>query len=125
MEREPSAVILLGHGSRKEEANRALEDVAQKVASELGTDQVKVAYLQLATPGLEEVVGSFAREGVRRVVLVPFFLFAGAHVLEDIPDAVNALRRRHPGLEIAVASVLGDHPKLVEAAAERAREALA
>jgi sirohydrochlorin ferrochelatase len=46
-------------------------------------------------------------------------------VLEDIPTAVEALRRDHPGVEILLAPHLGTHPKLAEIAAERLQEVLA
>ncbi len=119
-----SAVVLLGHGSRRAEANRGLEQVARAVGSLLDGEVVEVAYLQLARPGLAEAVERCVAAGARRVAVVPFFLFPGAHVLEDIPAEVERLRALHPGVAISVGRVLGDHPKLAQAAADRAREAL-
>lgn len=119
-----SAVVLLGHGSRRAEANAGLEEVARAVASLLPGETVEVAYLQLARPGLAEAVERCVAAGARRIAVVPFFLFPGAHVLEDIPAEAERLRARHPGVAISVGRVLGDHPKLAEAAADRAREAL-
>lgn len=119
-----SAVVLLGHGSRRAEANAGLEEVARAVASLLRAETVEVAYLQLARPGLGEAVERCVAAGARRIAVVPFFLFPGAHVLEDIPAEAERLRARYPGVAISVGRVLGDHPKLAEAAADRAREAL-
>ena len=124
MEREPAAIVLLGHGSRLESANRGLEEVGRRVASILGAEQVETAFLQLARPGLEEAVERCVRAGARRIAVVPFFLFSGAHVSQDIPNTVDRLREKHPGVEIVVTGALGDHPKLAEAAADRAREVL-
>ncbi len=119
-----SAVVLLGHGSRRAEANRGLEQVARAVGSLLDGEVVETAYLQLARPGLAEAVERCVAAGARRVAVVPFFLFTGAHVLDDIPAEVERLRALHPGVVISVGRVLGDHPKLAQAAADRAREAL-
>ncbi len=119
-----SAVVLLGHGSRRAEANRGLEQVARAVGSLLDGEVVEIAYLQLARPGLAEAVERCVAAGARRVAVVPFFLFTGAHVLDDIPAEVERLRALHPGVVISVGRVLGDHPKLAQAAADRAREAL-
>ncbi len=118
------AVVLLGHGSRLPAGNQGLHQVAARVAEALAGARVEVAFLQLAEPGLEEAVERCFAAGARRVAVVPFFLFPGAHVQEDIPRALAALEARHPGLELRLASVLGDHPKLAEVAAERAREVM-
>jgi len=109
-----SAVVLLGHGSRRAEANRGLEQVARAVGSLLDGEAVEIAYLQLARPGLAEAVERCVAAGARRVAVVPFF----------IPAEVERLRALHPGVVISVGRVLGDHPKLAQAAADRAREAL-
>ncbi|MBE0618455.1 MAG: CbiX/SirB N-terminal domain-containing protein [Proteobacteria bacterium] len=120
-----AAVILLGHGSRLPEANHGLDGVAREVAELLGGSQVEVAFLQLARPGLAEAADRCVAAGARSVAIVPFFLFAGAHVRDDIPQELERLRSRHPGIQFRVAPVLGGHPKLAEAAAERAQEAMA
>jgi sirohydrochlorin ferrochelatase len=124
MEEPKTAVILLGHGSRLAEANEGLLSVAARVAELVDANLVEVAFLQLAQPGLREAADRCVGAGANRVVVVPFFLFPGAHVRDDIPSEVTRLRARHPGVSFSVAAVLGDHPKLAEAAADRAREAL-
>jgi len=118
------AIILLGHGSRLPGGNQGLYAVAAQVSDQLGGCRVEAAFLQLAEPGLEEAVARCFAAGARRITVVPFFLFAGAHVQEDIPRALVALESRHPGLELRLCGVLGDHPKLAEVAAERAREVM-
>jgi sirohydrochlorin ferrochelatase len=119
------AVILLGHGSRLNEANQGLATVAARVAELVEADRVEVAYLQLAHPGLREAAARCVGAGATRIVVVPLFLFPGAHVRDDIPSEVAQLRLQNPGVTFTIAKVLGDHPKLAELAADRAREALA
>ena len=121
---DTGAVVLLGHGSRLDEGNRGLHEVANRVAEQLGGPPVEAAFLQLARPGLEEAVERCVARGAHRIVVVPFFLFPGAHVQEDIPSILAELESRHPGVELHLGRVLGDHPKLAEAAAERAREVM-
>lgn len=118
-----TAVVLLGHGSRLAEANRGLEGVARELRSLQG-GWVEVAFLQLAPPTLGDTVFQCVQAGADRVVIQPFFLFPGAHVLEDIPREVDELRRLYPTTELLLAPHLGAHPKLAEIAAERLREVL-
>jgi sirohydrochlorin ferrochelatase len=119
-----TAVVLLGHGSRLPEANQGLAEVAGHLRFLHVGEWVEVAFLQLAQPGLGEVVFQCVQAGADRVVVQPFFLFPGAHVLQDIPAAVEALRRAHPAVEILLAPHLGAHRKLAEIAAERLQEVL-
>lgn len=125
MGQESDAVILLGHGSRQHEANQGLEGVARQVAALLGAVRVEVAFLQLARPGFAEAADRCVAAGARKVVVLPFFLFPGAHVREDITYEMERLRACHPGVEFCAAEVLGGHPKLAEAAADRVFEARA
>ena len=75
-----TAIILLGHGSRRVEANRALETVAQDLRDLLGGVWVEPAFLQMAPPSLSTAVGDCVQAGADRIVVQPFFLFPGAHV---------------------------------------------
>ena len=117
-------MVLLGHGSRLESANRGLQEVAAQVAARLHPRKVEAGFLQLAEPGLAEAVERCVAAGATRVVVVPFFLFAGAHVREDIPALLDELATRHPGVELCQADVLGGHEKLAEVATERALEVM-
>lgn len=119
-----TAIILLGHGSRRPEANRALDAVAQDVREILGGAWVETAFLQMAPPSLPTAVGDCVQAGADRIVVQPFFLFPGAHVLQDIPEVLEELRRCYPHVEIALAPHLGTHRKLAEIAAERLQEVL-
>jgi len=124
MQTGSEAVVLLGHGSRLADGNRGLERVAAQVAERLGGVQVEVAFLQLAEPDLDAAVARCAAAGAEHIAVVPFFLFPGAHVQEDIPQALQRLSAVYPRVTLRLAEVLGDHPKLAEVAVERAREAL-
>jgi precorrin-8X/cobalt-precorrin-8 methylmutase len=124
MERTESAVVLLGHGSRLPGGNRGLFQVAAQVAAQLAGERVEVAFLQLAEPGLDEAVERCLAGGARRIAVVPFFLFPGAHLGEDVPRLMEELKERHPEVELCLAKALGGHPKLAAVAAERARDAL-
>jgi sirohydrochlorin ferrochelatase len=104
------------------EANEGLSDVARQLTSLLGGGRVEAAFLQMAQPDLREAVDRCVKAGSARIAVLPFFLFPGAHVLEDIPKAVDALRRAYPAVEIVLAPHLGAHPKLAEIAAERLQE---
>ena len=112
-----TAVIILGHGSRQQGAGEPLGALARAVRDEGGYDLVEYAFLQYATPTIPEAVARCVEGGAGSIIFVPFFVQPGAHVLRDIPEQVERLSRRYPGIRFAVTGHVGGHPlmaKIVE-----------
>lgn len=120
-----TAILLIGHGSRVPEANEALHAVADMVRERTGHDIVEVCFREQHAPNIQRGIDRCVERGAERVLLYPYFLFAGAHVLEDLPAEMEEAAGRHPGLEMAMGAPLGIHPKLGEIVSERVGEALA
>lgn len=118
------ALLLMGHGSRVAEANRALYDIAAMVAGQGDFAIVEVAFREQHPPNIQAGIDACVARGARRILLYPYFLFAGAHVLEDLPDEMATAAERHPGLEMVLGTPLGVHPKLAEIVCERAAATL-
>lgn len=119
-----TCVLLIGHGSREQGANLEFEDVVATYRATRPALRVESAYIELASPLLSEALAQLAPE-VSRIVVVPLFLFASGHVKNDIPIAIDDVRRRFPHVEIVAAPVLGVHPTLVDVAWSRAHDAIA
>jgi len=120
-----TAILLMGHGSRVAAANQALYAIADRLRARRPASIVEVSFREQHPPDIQAGIDACVRRGARRVLLYPYFLFAGAHVLEDLPAEMEEARRRHPGLELAMGEHLGTHPKLAEIVDERVAEALA
>jgi sirohydrochlorin ferrochelatase len=119
----PRAVLLVDHGSREEAANAVLDALAAALGRRMPEAAVHVAHLEIAAPGIAEVIDRCAAADVREVVICPCFVAPGRHASRDLPRIAEEASRRHPGLSITVAAPLGAHPALVEALADRIREA--
>jgi len=117
-----SAVVLLGHGSRAPGASEAMDRVASALRERRG-GRVEVAHMELAEPSLETVLEALHRDGIRQVVLVPYFLHHGIHLREDIPGIVQEVVARLPGLDVAMAPHLGFDDALVEVVERRLSQA--
>ncbi len=117
-----TAILLMGHGSRVAEANNALYAIAEMVKKETGYDIVEVSFREMHAPNIQSGIDRCVEQGANRILLYPYFLFAGAHVLEDLPEEMEAATKRYPGLEMALGAPLGVHPKLGEIVCERISE---
>ncbi len=118
------AVILLGHGSRLKSANEPLLKMAQMICELLDGVRVYPAYLQLAEPSVAQSAVKAIGDGAKNIAVMPFFLFPGAHVLEDIPAELEKIAGENNHVKFTLCSHLGLHPKIAEAAAERIKESL-
>jgi len=113
------AIVLVDHGSRRPEANEQLEALAGLLrAREPGT-LVLTAHLEILPPDLVDALGACARAGAHDVVVLPWFLAAGRHTRDDIPERVAEGSARHPELRVRIGEPLGLHAKLIEVAWER------
>jgi len=114
-----NAILLMGHGSRVAEANNALHAVADMVRVETGCPIVEVSFREQHAPNIQKGIDACVDQGATRILLYPYFLFAGAHVLEDLPEEIEVAAKRHPGLEMVLGKPLGVHRKLAEIVCER------
>jgi sirohydrochlorin ferrochelatase len=113
-----TAVIILGHGSRSLDADRAIRKVAEEVRSTGRHAVVEHAFLQYVPPAPGDVLQRCIGQKVERVVIVPFFLQSGAHVTRDIPELAEEARKQYPGIEIVVTDYVGAHPLMARVVEE-------
>src|SRR4051812_1192848 len=114
-----TALLLIAHGSRQEEANADLDHVVAAMRRRGRYPVVQASFLELAEPDIEEGGARCVELGARRVLLVPYFLSAGIHVRRDLTAARQRLAERFPHVEFRLAEPLGRHPALLDVVAER------
>lgn len=119
-----TGIVIFAHGSSVASANEAVRVIAEAAAAAGAFDRVETAFLE-AKPDLAEAVARLADSGVRRILVVPYFLTLGIHLQRDLPAIVRQLAGAHGNLEIRVTPPLDGHPALVGIIVERAHEALA
>jgi sirohydrochlorin ferrochelatase len=119
-----TGLILFAHGSRVESANEGVRTVARDLAKLGSFCHVEPAFLELGQPDLAGAVAALASQGVRQIVVLPYFLTLGLHLERDLPNLIARVQHAHPTLDIRVTPPLEGHPALVTALLDRARSAL-
>jgi sirohydrochlorin ferrochelatase len=118
-----TAILLMAHGSRIAEANDAVNEIARMVKNFAGYEIVEVSFRENHSPTIQEGIDACVAQGAQRILLVPYFLYLGAHVQEDLPKEMDAARQRHPGIEMAMGRHLGVHKRLAKLVIDRIEEA--
>jgi sirohydrochlorin ferrochelatase len=119
-----TALIVFAHGSSIETANDAVRHVSDELARQGEWGLVQAAFLGGGKPDLADAAKAAVAAGARRIVVLPYFLTLGLHLQRDLPDLVEAVRKRHPGVIIEVTPPLDGHAGLIGILLDRARTAL-
>ncbi len=117
-----TAILLIAHGSRHEQANDDLRRMALAMADNDAYPIVEAAFLELAEPDIRAGGDRCVARGAARVLMIPYFLGAGVHLVRDLTAARDDLAAGHPGVEFALGAPLGPHPILQELVMKRVRE---
>ena len=75
-----TAILIMAHGSRIPEANDAAREVAAMVREMTGFGIVEVSYREMHEPDIQQGIDTCVAKGAQRILLMPYFLFMGAHV---------------------------------------------
>jgi sirohydrochlorin cobaltochelatase len=116
-------IILFGHGSRTAEYIRPFERIRDAMAAQRPDAVVELGFLELTRPSLDESIECLAGRGITEISVVPIFIGPGRHVLKDLPQLAANAMDRHPGLEISLASPVGEAQEVIDAMAKFALNA--
>jgi sirohydrochlorin ferrochelatase len=113
--------IIFAHGSSIESANDAVRAAALEMARRGELENVVAAFLGGGKPDLQDAAIQLAEHGVRRIIVIPYFLTLGLHLQRDLPKLIDGARAQNPGVEFEVTPPLDGHPAMVDALLDRAR----
>jgi sirohydrochlorin cobaltochelatase len=113
-------LILFAHGARDPRWADPFEAIAAAVRARAPDVEVKLAFLELMSPGLEAAAEALAAEGVASIDVLPLFLGTGGHLRRDLPPLVQAVATRHPGIDVRLHPAAGEAPAVMAAMAEHA-----
>ncbi|CAL9126235.1 unnamed protein product [Musa acuminata var. zebrina] len=118
------AVIIVDHGSRRQESNLMLNEFVAMFKARTGYHIVEPAHMELAEPSIRDAFKLCVQEGAKRVIVSPFFLFPGRHWQQDIPSLVADASKEHSGISYVITAPLGLHGLLVDVVNDRINHCL-
>ena len=113
-----TAVVLVGRGATDPDANAEVAKTARLLLEGRGIGTVETCFISLAEPSVPAGLDRAHRLGYTRVVVLPWFLFAGV-----LPDRIVAQSEQwaqeHPDVDVRVAGLLGPTDGLASVVLER------
>ncbi|MEK6558067.1 MAG: CbiX/SirB N-terminal domain-containing protein [Candidatus Margulisiibacteriota bacterium] len=108
------AIILMGHGSRIQGAEADMERVAQRMRERLPGKRVETCAMSELGPHFPETFRKCATAGVKKIIVIPYFLHMGVHLREDIPRIMREEARAYHDVELILGPHLGFDELLVD-----------
>lgn len=110
------ALLLIAHGSQRKESNDEVFVLAGKLRKNRSHNYaiVNAAFLEVADVLIPEGIRQCVHEGASAIVVLPYFLNSGKHVVEDIPAIVNSCKGLYPGIKISTAPHIGASPLMLD-----------
>ena len=116
-------MILVGHGSREKGFSSAMRKVASAIRRGGRYSDVSCAYLEIASPSIDDAIGRAAAKRPSEIRVLPYFVLSGRHVNFHIPALVRSAKRKYGRLSrIVLCPYLGYDHRLVELAGKRIAE---
>lgn len=117
-------ILIIAHGSRRKETLDTMESVFAMVKDEMPDIMVEHAYMEFCDVNLEKGLDILRERGADEIVIVPYFLFAGIHIVKDIPEEVNEYLKKYPNMKISMGNTLGADKRIADVLCDRIREVL-
>lgn len=116
-------VLVVGHGSRRAEANDDVREAANRIGECGGFELIEPAFLEIEHPNIAEGFARLVQRGASDITVHPYFLSPGRHTRGDIPVEVAEAASRYPGITHRITEPLSAHRLVISASVERIHEA--
>ena len=104
-------LILIAHGSRSPQWREPFENLIEELKGDFGKDRVYIAYMQLASPTLEESLINVSSKGFKNIKILPLFMAMGEHARKDIPEQIKEISLKIKNLNIQLMPPIGEDPE--------------
>lgn len=117
------SLLIVAHGSRRQASNDEVRALTDRIAGKAGQDfqHVQSAFLELAEPSIPDGIVECIEKGAKEITVLPYFLSAGRHVAEDIPNEVASVSGNYPDVDIKIAPYLGSMDQIADLMLEQSR----
>jgi sirohydrochlorin ferrochelatase len=130
-ERTGVGIVVVDHGSKRESSNVMLDSFVELYKRMLGEEKMEMnivaiekAHMEIAAPSVKDAVGACVDKGAKVVVVAPYFLSRGRHILEDIPALVEEAQSEYKDVRCIMAGPIGLDVRVADVVHTRVEEAL-
>jgi sirohydrochlorin ferrochelatase len=121
-EKTRTAIILIGHGSRVPASGSDMEKVAVGLRNDSDHVIIETCYMSRMKPFFSETLKKVIDAKVDKVMVIPYFLHSGLHLVLDIPKMIQENAEKYPDVKIVYGKHLGYDDAMVTLVKRRIEE---
>ena len=107
------AILFIAHGSKKEKSNNEFLELVENLSKkETKYELKKAAFLEFANPDINSTCVEFIKKGAKEIYFYPFFLNSGKHVVVDLPNIIEDLKKSYSDLNFILLPHFGKSNKI-------------
>jgi len=107
------SLIVIAHGSKKKNSNNEVIEIVKQIKkSKTQYLLIEPAFLEFATPSIEQSVKKSIDKNYLEIFIYPYFLNSGKHVTSDIPKAIKELEIKYPKAIFTILPHFGQSNKI-------------
>ena len=115
-------ILIVAHGSRIKETENTLVSVLKMVGEKMPGLYIEHAFMEFSEQTLEKAVKALIDRNVSEIKVVPYFLFMGVHLREDIPKMIKECTADYPHINVVMGEPLGVDSRLADILVDRIRK---
>lgn len=112
-------VVIAAHGSRRVETEKTLDQITAQVQELTGVKNIELGFMEFSERTIDGALDKIAQAGCDEILVLPYFLFSGVHIFEDIPELLESWKAAHPNVEVTFGHTLGDDPRIASVVADQ------
>lgn len=112
-------ILIAAHGSRAKATEEAMEQMATLVRTRLPEEIIEVGYMEFCEKTIVGGLENLAKQGVTEIKVVPYFLFEGIHIRQDIPEEIAKFTVSNPNVKVEMGKILGVDERLADILVDR------
>jgi uroporphyrin-III C-methyltransferase len=117
-------VLVVGHGSRRHEANEDVREATRRIGERGRFALIEAAFLEIEHPNIREGFARLVEQGASEITVHPYFLSPGRHTRGDIPLEVREAASHYFGVSYRITEPLSAHPLVIDASLQRILESI-
>lgn len=113
-----NGVLIIAHGSREKKTEETFLAVVEMAKAKVEIP-LEIAYMEFSPNNIETGLNALVAQGVDAIKLVPYFLFSGIHIREDIPKEIEEFLQKNKNVTITMGETLGVDSRIADVLADR------
>ena len=110
------SLVIVAHGSKREHSNNEVLELMNSLQHKIEDEYpiIESSFLEFASPSIPKAIELCIQQGATHIKILPYFLSAGKHVYEDIPQEAEKASINNESIYVEVLPHLGSSQMMVE-----------